>query len=105
MMTSLASSIIEFLKANPHVAYLAAFLLALSESIPIIGAVVTGTAVILALSALVPSGALLLWPLLVATTLGAIAGNGLSFWLGHRYHREVLGFWALNRHPELIQSS
>lgn len=105
MMTSLVSSIIEFLTVNPHVAYLAVFLLALSESIPIIGAVVPGTAVILALSALVPSGILLLWPLLVAATLGAIAGDGLSFWLGHRYHREILGFWPLNRHPELIQSS
>ena len=105
MMTSLVSSIIEFLTVNPHVAYLAVFLLALSESIPIIGAVVPGTAVILALSALVPSGLLLLWPLLVAATSGAIAGDGLSFWLGHRYHREILGFWPLNRHPELIQSS
>jgi undecaprenyl-diphosphatase len=105
MMTSLVSSIIEFLTVNPHVAYLAVFLLALSESIPIIGAVVPGTAVILALSALVPSGVLLLWPLLIAATLGAIASDGFSFWLGHRYHREILGFWPLNRHPELVQSS
>jgi undecaprenyl-diphosphatase len=104
-MTSLVSSIIEFLTAHPHVAYLAVFLLALSESIPIIGVVVPGTAVILALSTLVPSGVLVLWPLLVAATSGAIAGDGLSFWLGHRYHREILGLWPLNRHPELIQRS
>ena len=105
MMTYMVSSIIVFLTANPHVAYLAVFLLALSESIPIIGAVIPGTAVILTLSALVPSGVLLLWPLLVAATSGAIAGDGLSFWLGHRYNREILGFWPLNRHPELIQKS
>jgi undecaprenyl-diphosphatase len=104
-MTSLISSIIEFLTAYPHVAYLAVFLLALSESIPIIGVVVPGTAVILALSTLVPSGILLLWPLLIAATSGAIAGDGLSFWLGHRYHREILGLWPLNRHPKLIQRS
>ncbi|MFW0754084.1 VTT domain-containing protein [Pseudomonas sp. H11T01] len=105
MMTSLVSSVIEFLTAHPHVAYLTVFLLALSESIPIIGAVVPGTAVILALSALVPSGVLLLWPLLVAATSGAIAGDGLSFWVGHRYQREILSFWPMNRHPELIQRS
>lgn len=104
-MTPLVSSMIEFLTVNPHVAYLAVFVLALCESIPIIGAVAPGTAVILALSGLVPSGVLLLWPLLVAATLGAIVGAGLSFWLGHRYHREILGFWPLNRHPELIQRS
>jgi len=105
MMTSLVSSVIEFLTAHRPVAYLAVFILALSESIPIIGVVVPGTAVILALSTLVPSGGLVLWPLLIAATLGAIAGDGLSFWLGHRYHREILGLWPLNRHPELIQRS
>lgn len=105
MLTSLVSSVVEFLTAHPHVAYLAVFLLALSESIPIIGVVIPGTAVILALSTLVPSGVLLLWPLLIAATSGAIAGDGFSFWLGHRYHREVLGLWPLNRHPELIERS
>src|SRR5206468_1853179 len=101
MLTSLISSAVEFLTAHPHAAYLAVFLLAFSESIPIIGVVVPGTAVILALSALVPSGVLVLWPLLIAATLGAVAGDGLSFWLGHRYHRELFGLWPLNRHPDL----
>ncbi len=104
-MTSLISSVIEFLTAHPHVAYIAVFLLALSESLPVMGAVVPGTAVILALSALVPSGVLVLWPLLIAATFGAIAGDGLSFWLGHRYQREILGSWPLSRHPELIERS
>ena len=45
MLTSLVSSVVEFLTAHPHVAYLAVFLLALSESIPIIGVVIPGTAV------------------------------------------------------------
>jgi membrane protein DedA with SNARE-associated domain len=105
MMTSLISSVVEFLNAHPYVAYLAVFLLALSESIPIVGVVVPGTAVILALSTLVPSGVLALWPLLTAATLGAIVGDGLSFWLGRRYFREILGLWPLNRYPELIARS
>ena len=105
MMTSLFSSAVGFLTTHPYTAYLAVFALALSESIPIIGLVVPGTAVILALSALVPSGVLVLWPLLIAATLGAIAGDGISFWLGHRYHREILSLWPLNRRPELIERS
>lgn len=63
-MASLVSSVIDWLSAHSHIAYLAVFLLALSESIPMIGVIVPGTAVILALSALVPSGVLVLWPLL-----------------------------------------
>jgi membrane protein DedA with SNARE-associated domain len=71
-MAFLVSTLIEFLTVHPHAAYLAVFFLALSESVPIIGAVVTSTSVTLALSALVPSGVLLLWTLLVAAKLGAV---------------------------------
>jgi membrane protein DedA with SNARE-associated domain len=42
------------------------------------------------------------WLLLVAATVGAIAGDGLSFWLGQRYHREILLGWPLKRYPQLI---
>ena len=104
-MASLISSVIDWLGAHPHVAYMAVFLLALSESVPMIGVVVPGTAIIVALSALVPSGVLVLWPLLAAATAGAIVGDGISFWLGHRYHREILGRWPANRYPELIERS
>jgi len=105
MMTSLFSAATGFIASHPCFAYAAVFLLALSESIPIIGAVVPGSAVILAISALVPSGVVTLWPLLIAATMGAIPGDGLSFWLGHRYHREILNLWPLNRYPELIAPS
>ena len=43
--------------------------------------------------------------LLVAATVGAIAGDGLSFWLGQRYHREILLGWPLNRYPRFIDRS
>jgi len=59
MMTSLASSIIEFLTAHPHVAYLACFSWRF-RSRSDHRVVVPGTAVILALSTLVPSGVLVL---------------------------------------------
>jgi membrane protein DedA with SNARE-associated domain len=36
---------------------------------------------------------------------GAIAGDGLSFWLGHRYRREILRGWPLNRFPRFVERS
>lgn len=105
MMMSIFSAVTDFIASHPHFAYAIVFLLALSESIPIIGVVVPGSAVILAISALVPSGVIVLWPLLGAATAGAIIGDGLSFWFGHRYHSEILGVWPLNRYPELIDRS
>ncbi|MBS1167327.1 MAG: phosphoesterase PA-phosphatase related [Proteobacteria bacterium] len=105
MLASLIAVATDWLSAHSHIAYFAVFLLAFSESIPIVGVVVPGTAVILALSALVPSGVVKLWPLLMAATTGSIVGDGVSFWLGHRYHRAILGRWPLNRYPELIERS
>ena len=32
-------------------------------------------------------------------------GDGLSFWLGWRYHREILSRWPLTRYPQLIERS
>ncbi|MGM4884821.1 MULTISPECIES: DedA family protein [Rhizobium] len=42
---------------------------------------------------------------MAAATFGVIVGDGLSFWLGHRYHREILGLWPLKRYPELVERS
>ncbi|TCD14120.1 bifunctional DedA family/phosphatase PAP2 family protein [Oricola cellulosilytica] len=104
-MTSLIETAIAFLSAHPHVAYWAVFALATSEAIPVIGVVVPGTALILALSALVPSGVVVLWPLLIAATAGAIAGDGLSFWFGHRYKSQMLGIWPFSRYPAAVARS
>lgn len=76
--------------------------LALSESLPLIGALVPGTALILGVSALVPSGAVALLPLLGAAIAGAVVGDGLSYWLGHHYQDRLVRLWPFTRHPGLL---
>jgi membrane protein DedA with SNARE-associated domain len=102
---SFVTVITDLVSMHPHLAYGAVFLLALSEAIPIVGALVPGSALIIGISALVPAGFVELVPLLIAATMGAITGDGLSYGLGHRYHREVLCRWPLNRYPELVARS
>ncbi len=104
-MESLFPTVTGFLAGHTYTAYAFVFLLALSESIPVIGAFVPGSALILGIATLVPQGAVALWPLLISALLGAIVGDGLSYGLGHRYHREILGRWPLNRHPDLLARS
>lgn len=99
------SSLTTFIFEHPQLTYAAVLLLALSESIPVIGAVFPGTAIIIAISALVPSGAVTLWPLLAAAIAGAILGDGLSYWLGHRYHREILEIRLLKRYSAFLERS
>ena len=87
-MTSYFAEFVNFVGAHPHYALTAVFLLALSEAIPVIGTVVPGSTLIVGISALATAVDVNPWLLLVAG--GAIAGDGLSFWLGQRYHREIL---------------
>ncbi len=105
MLASFFSAITEFIAAHPHFAYVAVLLLALSESIPVIGAVVPGTGIILAIGALVPTGIVTVWPLLGSAVAGAILGDGLSFWIGHRYNQNILESWPINRYPNLVARS
>lgn len=105
MLASFFAAVTAFIAAHPHLAYAIVLMLALSESTPVIGVFIPGTAAILAIGALVPTGVVQLWPLLGAAAAGAIIGDGLSFWVGHRYHREILERWPLNRHTELVVRS
>src|SRR6202022_653597 len=76
-----------------------------SEAIPVIGTVVPGSTLSVGISALATAAVVSPWLLLVAATGGAIAGDGLSFWLGQRYHQEILLGWPLNRYPQFIGRS
>jgi membrane protein DedA with SNARE-associated domain len=104
-MSAYLSAITDFIAMHPHYAAWAVFLLAFSEAIPIIGTVVPGSTLIVAISALGIEANISPWLLLVAATLGAILGDGASFWLGQRFHRQVLERWPLNRFPKLIARS
>ena len=86
-MGHIVSIVVDFASNHAGWAYALAFVVAGFESFPVLGAVIPGTATIVALAALVPEGALSIWPLAAATTAGAIAGDGFSYWLGHAYAR------------------
>ena len=104
-MASLIDPLIAFVSAHAGLAYLTLFLAALLEAVPVLGSVVPGSTVILALSALIPSGDLRLEWVLLAAGAGALLGDGSAFWIGHRAQREILSAWPLSNYPRLIAQS
>ena len=104
-MTSFLDPVIAFVSAHPWLAYLTLFLAALLEAVPVVGALVPGSTIILALSALVPGGELKLWGVLAAAIAGALIGDGSAFWTGHRSQREILGAWPMSRYPAVMAQS
>src|SRR5216683_7492550 len=104
-VTSLIDQLIAFVSANAWLAYLTLFLAALLEAVPVVGSVIPGSTIILALSALVPGGDLNLWWVLAAAIAGALLGDGSAFWIGHRAQREILSSWPLTSYPRVVAQS
>lgn len=104
-MTSFLDPLITFVSAHVWLAYLTLFLAALLEAVPVIGSLVPGSTIILALSALVPGGELKLVPVLAAAAAGAMLGDGTAYLIGHRRQREILTTWPLNNYPRVVEQS
>lgn len=104
-MASFTDPLIAFVSANPWLAYLTLFLAALLEAVPVVGSVVPGSTIILALSALIPGGELQFQWVLLAAITGALLGDGSAFWIGHRTQREMLSAWPLSNYPRLVAQS
>jgi membrane protein DedA with SNARE-associated domain len=104
-VTSFLDPLIAFVSAHAGLAYLTLFLAALLEAVPVVGSVIPGSTIILALSALVPGGELQLVPVLAAAVAGAVLGDGTAFWIGHRSQREILTAWPMTNYPRLVAQS
>src|SRR4030081_2950262 len=104
-VTSFLDPLIAFVSAHAWLAYLTLFLAALLEAVPVVGALVPGSTIILALSALIPGGELNLWTVLAAATAGAMVGDGTAFWVGHRSQREILNVWPMSGYPGVMAQS
>ncbi|RXH23157.1 membrane protein [Bradyrhizobium nanningense] len=104
-MTSFLDPLISFVSAHPWLAYLTLFLAALLEAVPVVGSVIPGSTIILALSALIPGGELMLPWVLLAAAAGALLGDGSAYWIGHRQQREILNTWPLTNYPRVVAES
>jgi membrane-associated protein len=104
-VTSFLDPLIAFVSAHAWLGYLTLFLAALLEAVPVVGSLVPGSTIILALSALIPGGELNLWAVLTAAIGGAVVGDGTAFWVGHRSQREILNAWPLTNYPGVVAQS
>ncbi len=102
-MDELLQHLLSWVEANPGWAYLAVFLAALSESLAVIGVVVPGVMMMFGAGALIATGDLRFWPTCLAAIAGAVAGDGLSYWLGFHYRGRIRGWWPFRPYPEHLE--
>jgi membrane protein DedA with SNARE-associated domain/membrane-associated phospholipid phosphatase len=103
-MIDFASPLLQWLHTNPQLAGLVTFLISAGESIAIIGTIVPGSVTMAAIGALVGAGIIPFWPILLWAIFGAVAGDGISYWLGFHFKDRLNNIWPFKKHPHLLIS-
>jgi membrane protein DedA with SNARE-associated domain len=92
-----------WLQTNPNWALFITFLVALAESLAVIGSIVPGSVTMTAIGILAGSGIMRIDLTLLASSLGAVCGDSLSFALGYVYSDQLLYIWPFKKHPQWIE--
>ncbi|MBX3709598.1 MAG: VTT domain-containing protein [Gammaproteobacteria bacterium] len=103
-MSDIISPLLQWLNANPELAGLVTFIISASESVAIIGTIVPGSIMMTALGTLAGAGVIPLWPTIFWAIIGAIVGDGISYWLGHYFKDRLKVIWPFRNYPGLIES-
>ncbi len=98
----LIQPIFHWLSDHPAWSGLFVFLIALTESLVIVGLIVPGTVLMFGVGTLVGTGVLDVKLVLFLAFAGAVLGDGLSFWFGAHYRDQISGFWPFKNNPQML---
>jgi len=101
-MTELFHTLLDWVALHPYWSWALIFLVSLSESLAIVGLIVPGVVIMFGIGALIAAGSIAFWPAMGWAVAGAVAGDGLSFWLGHHYRERLTAIWPFTRYPESL---
>ncbi len=93
----------DYLSAHPTFAIAVAFLAAFGEALLVIGLFVPSTVILVGAGTLIGAGHLDFWPIFLATAIGCIAGDQVSYWAGRWYGDRLKLMWPLRSYPQLLE--
>lgn len=96
--------LLQWLNANPELAGVATFAVAAAESIAIVGTIIPGTVTMTAIGTLAGAGVIPLYATVCWAILGAIVGDGISYWMGRYFNTRLPTLWPFRAHPNLLAS-
>ena len=95
-------STVAWIGAHPHAAGLLIFMVAFCDALAVVGIVVPALPLLFAVGALVGLGHIDGPYAVACAALGAVAGDGLSYWVGYRWGPRLREHWPFTRHPRLL---
>jgi membrane protein DedA with SNARE-associated domain len=87
---------------NPELAILVAFVASIVEAVAVLGVLLPGTPILMAIAGAAAISGMSVVPILLAAILGAVIGDAVSFWLGQRFSTRLRRSWPFSRRPDLL---
>lgn len=101
-MDGLLQEILAWISQHPTLSGLLIFVIALLESLVVVGLLIPGAFLLFGVGALIATGSLQLYPTMAWTIAGAFVGDSISFLIGRHYHQRLRVVWPFNRYPALV---
>lgn len=101
-MTNMVQQIIGFISEYSMWTLAIIFLVSLGESFAFVSFIFPGTTIMIAAGALIPSGIIPLWPVLVGSVAGATLGDFISYGIGYRFGPALETHWPFVSHQNLL---
>lgn len=103
-MYDFINPMLQWINLHPQLAGLATFFISAAESIAIIGTIVPGTVMMTAVGTLAGAAVMPLWSTIIWAILGAIVGDGISYWMGYYFKFRLSAMWPFRTHTYLLAS-
>ena len=98
----MTQTILDLVSQHTPTAFALVFFVSLGEALFLVGLFVPSTVVLVAAGTLVGAGKLPFLPILALASAGAIAGDALSFWIGHHYQDRLRSVWPFSRYGAFL---
>ena len=102
-MWSMINTVTDLVAQYPALAMLVAFTAAIVEAVAVLGILVPGTPILMAVAGAAALAGLPMLPILVLAITGAVIGDFMSFWLGHRFNGRLRCVWPFRARPMLME--
>jgi membrane protein DedA with SNARE-associated domain/membrane-associated phospholipid phosphatase len=102
MQSAWFDSTVAWIGAHPQAAGALIFLIAFCDALIVVGAIVPALPLLFAIGVLIGLGELSGPYAVVCAALGAILGDGLSYWIGRRWGSGLRNSWPFNKYPQLL---
>ncbi len=105
LLSSWTDAVVLMVDTYPAAALSVVFAAAIIEAVAVLGILIPGTPILMAVAGAAATAGHSMVPFLILSVIGAVLGDFLSFWIGHRYSDQLRRVWPFKSRPDLMANA